>query len=327
MRTARGARGRRRARRWRSVARRLIARRPSRPQRRRSPAAGPATTSGQDVTIEGRVTAIHESPLATVIAFGQNFAGFTATILAADRDKFPSDLDARIRDRVVRVSGTVTTYRGKPEMALRDPAQLVAGAAAGTGLGRRAHAPRRCPPRPPIGRCSTRCAAPSTASRLASRRSRAGSRPSSRPRHLDARRRAGHRGSRTRERSGPQEVEHERVHARRILLVEEVARAGHDLDPRARAGRRPSIPRRARRPCSRRRRRAASGPAPRSARASSVPGASRARDRWQRRDQHRAVVPERRLCDAGLAERLLERRHLLGRDSASPATSRATAAR
>jgi DNA/RNA endonuclease YhcR with UshA esterase domain len=79
---------------------------------------------GQDVTVEGRVAAIHESPLATVVAFSPNFAGFTATILAADRAKFPSDLEARIRDRVVRVSGTVTTYRGKPEMALRDPAQL-----------------------------------------------------------------------------------------------------------------------------------------------------------------------------------------------------------
>ena len=80
---------------------------------------------GQDVTIEGRVAAVHESPLATVVAFSQNFAGFTATILAADRDKFPSDLAARIRDHVVRVSGTVTAYRGKPEMALRDPSQLV----------------------------------------------------------------------------------------------------------------------------------------------------------------------------------------------------------
>ena len=101
------------------------------------PAAPPAATGptiagnragdyvGQDVTVEGRVAAIHESPLATVIGFAPNFAGFTATILAADRDKFPSDLEARVRNRVVRVSGTVTAYRGKPEMALRDPAQLI----------------------------------------------------------------------------------------------------------------------------------------------------------------------------------------------------------
>jgi hypothetical protein len=97
------------------------------------PATAPAAISGskaaeyvgREVTVEGRVTGIHESPLATVLGFAQNFAGFTATILAGDRDKFPPDLEARVRDKVVRVTGTVTAYRGKPEMALRDPSQLV----------------------------------------------------------------------------------------------------------------------------------------------------------------------------------------------------------
>lgn len=88
---------------------------------------------GQDVTVEGRVTAIHESPLATVIGFSQNFAGFTASIMAADRDKFPTDLATRLRDRVIRVSGTVTTYRGKPEMAVTDPSQLMLAPAPGPG--------------------------------------------------------------------------------------------------------------------------------------------------------------------------------------------------
>jgi len=88
---------------------------------------------GQEVTVEGRVTAIHESPLATVIGFSQNFAGFTASIMAADRDKFPTDLATRLRDRVVRVSGTVTTYRGKPEMAVTDPSQLMLAPAPGPG--------------------------------------------------------------------------------------------------------------------------------------------------------------------------------------------------
>ena len=88
---------------------------------------------GQEVTIEGRVAAIHESPLATVLAFTPGFAGFTATILAADRDKFPRDLETQVRDRLVRVSGTVTAYRGKPEMALRDPSQLIVAPPAGPG--------------------------------------------------------------------------------------------------------------------------------------------------------------------------------------------------
>jgi hypothetical protein len=105
-----------------------------------APAAGPMIAGnragdyvGQEVTVEGRAVAIHESPLATVIGFAPNFAGFTATILAADRDKFPTDLEARVRNRVVRVSGTVTAYRGKPEMALREPAQLILTPPPGAG--------------------------------------------------------------------------------------------------------------------------------------------------------------------------------------------------
>jgi len=79
---------------------------------------------GREVTVEGRVVAMHDSPLASVIAFQQNFAGFTATILAGDRAKFPPDLESRYSGRLVQVSGTITAYRGKPEMTLHDPSQL-----------------------------------------------------------------------------------------------------------------------------------------------------------------------------------------------------------
>jgi hypothetical protein len=80
---------------------------------------------GEQVTIEGRVYATHVSPLATVLAFGPNFSGFTATIQAADRIKFPGDIAERTRNQRVRVRGLVTAYRGHPEMTLRDPAQIV----------------------------------------------------------------------------------------------------------------------------------------------------------------------------------------------------------
>jgi hypothetical protein len=79
---------------------------------------------GQDVSIDGRVHAVHVSPLATVLAFAPNFAGFTATILTADRTRFPDDLPAQLRDRRVRVRGTITEYRGRAEMTLRDPSQI-----------------------------------------------------------------------------------------------------------------------------------------------------------------------------------------------------------
>jgi hypothetical protein len=88
------------------------------------PASKAADYVGKDVTIEGRVVATHESPIAAVLAFAPNFAGFTATILAADRAKFPPDLDQLYRGRVVQLTGFVAAYRGKPEMTLREPTQV-----------------------------------------------------------------------------------------------------------------------------------------------------------------------------------------------------------
>jgi hypothetical protein len=89
------------------------------------PVSRAADHVGKETTIEGRVVATYASPLATVLAFAPNFAGFTASVLAGDRLKFPPDFDQRCRDRVVRVTGIVTTYRGKPEMTLREPSQLL----------------------------------------------------------------------------------------------------------------------------------------------------------------------------------------------------------
>jgi hypothetical protein len=97
---------------------------PSRGRAETVPAAKAHDYVGKDVTVEGRIVAMHDSPLASVIAFQPNFAGFTATILAGDRAKFPADLESRYSGRLVQVSGTITAYRGKPEMTLRDPSQL-----------------------------------------------------------------------------------------------------------------------------------------------------------------------------------------------------------
>ena len=88
------------------------------------PASRAAEHVDENVTVVGRVVATYASPTATVLAFAPNFAGFTATILAADRGKFP-DPEERYRDRMVRLIGTVTAYRGKPEMRLSDPTQIV----------------------------------------------------------------------------------------------------------------------------------------------------------------------------------------------------------
>jgi hypothetical protein len=89
-----------------------------------APASRAGDYVGREATIEGRVVATYESPLATVLAFTPNFAGFTATILAGDRPKFPADLDRRYRGKVLQITGEVAAYRGKPEMTLHDPSQV-----------------------------------------------------------------------------------------------------------------------------------------------------------------------------------------------------------
>ena len=86
---------------------------------------------GEEVTVEGRVHAVHVSQLATVLAFAPSYAGFTATIHAADRDRFPADVAERAQNQLVRVRGTVTSYRGRAEMTLRHPSQItIVGATA-----------------------------------------------------------------------------------------------------------------------------------------------------------------------------------------------------
>jgi hypothetical protein len=88
------------------------------------PASRAGEYVGRDVTVEGRVVATHVSPTATVVAFAPNFAGFTATILASDRAKFPADFEERYRGRLVQLTGKIAAYRGKPEMTVRDPSQM-----------------------------------------------------------------------------------------------------------------------------------------------------------------------------------------------------------
>jgi hypothetical protein len=88
------------------------------------PATRAGEVVGREATIEGRVAAVYDSPLATVLAFAPNFAGFTATILAADRGKFPRNVEEHYRGKLVRLTGAVTAYRGKPEMQVRDLSQV-----------------------------------------------------------------------------------------------------------------------------------------------------------------------------------------------------------
>ena len=83
--------------------------------------------AGQTVTVEGAVSNVHKIPNGiTFIDMGGKFPDntFTAVILAADATKFP-DVDS-LNGKTVDVTGQVRLYKGKPEILLKDPAQIKA---------------------------------------------------------------------------------------------------------------------------------------------------------------------------------------------------------
>jgi len=87
------------------------------------------TTShvGQTLTVEGTVASVHVTRSGTTfLNFGAAYPNqtFTAVIFRAAASRFPDP--RQWEGRRVRVTGTVRLYRGKPEVVLEAPGQLVA---------------------------------------------------------------------------------------------------------------------------------------------------------------------------------------------------------
>ena len=80
---------------------------------------------GQEVTIEGVVTAVHCSQLSCLLGFDPSFNRFTVVVQAKDFSRIPPDsLDTRYTGRRVRVTGTIVDRDRKPEIVVEDPAKL-----------------------------------------------------------------------------------------------------------------------------------------------------------------------------------------------------------
>jgi DNA/RNA endonuclease YhcR with UshA esterase domain len=83
---------------------------------------------GQEVTVEGAVSEVHTaaSGRVTFIDFGGHYPNnaFTAVIFARDASKFPNV--QALDGKVVDVTGTVSLYKGKPEIVLNNAAQIKA---------------------------------------------------------------------------------------------------------------------------------------------------------------------------------------------------------
>jgi hypothetical protein len=81
---------------------------------------------GETATVEGVVSTTRALPSGQVfLNFGAPFPDhdFTALVLPKDRTKF-GDL-VGLRDKSIRVTGKIEDYRGKPEILLTSPDQLV----------------------------------------------------------------------------------------------------------------------------------------------------------------------------------------------------------
>jgi endonuclease YncB( thermonuclease family) len=82
-------------------------------------------TVGTFQVVEGWVTNVGRSSGRIFIDFGDDWQrGFSATIAPEDRGRFREIDPARLIARHVRIRGMVQDYRGRPEIALSNPAQI-----------------------------------------------------------------------------------------------------------------------------------------------------------------------------------------------------------
>jgi hypothetical protein len=79
---------------------------------------------GEEVTVEGRITATHASPLSTLLSFRKDFNGFAAVIRPADRSAFPTDPEEYYRGKWVRLNGRIVENGKKLRMLLTSPRQI-----------------------------------------------------------------------------------------------------------------------------------------------------------------------------------------------------------
>jgi hypothetical protein len=85
---------------------------------------------GESATVCGMVvsaTYAAQAPMApTFLDLGKPYPmqTFTAVIFGTDRSKFGAP-DLSMRDKLVCVTGEIFLFQGTPEIALRDPAQLI----------------------------------------------------------------------------------------------------------------------------------------------------------------------------------------------------------
>jgi beta-lactamase superfamily II metal-dependent hydrolase len=79
----------------------------------------------ENVTVEGRIVKTKRLASTEFLNFSELYwRDLSAVVFAADFAKFPSNLDQAYLGKVVRISGRITLFEGRPQIVLRDATQL-----------------------------------------------------------------------------------------------------------------------------------------------------------------------------------------------------------
>jgi len=80
---------------------------------------------GKVVTVEGKVVATYNSGKACFLNFHRNWKRyFTAVIFASNLNKFKLPPEDYYNNKMVRVTGLIKEYKGKPEIIITSPSQI-----------------------------------------------------------------------------------------------------------------------------------------------------------------------------------------------------------
>lgn len=80
---------------------------------------------GSQVSIEGKVVSTYNSGKVCYLNFHPNWKRyFTVVIFASDFPRFPSPPEKAYLEKLIRVTGTIKEYQGRPEMVVSGPEQI-----------------------------------------------------------------------------------------------------------------------------------------------------------------------------------------------------------
>jgi len=80
---------------------------------------------GEEVVVEGTIVRTHRTKTMLYLNFHANWKRYlTIVLFAKDLPRFPGNPAADYKGKKIRVRGEVKIYKGRPEMVLRDPANI-----------------------------------------------------------------------------------------------------------------------------------------------------------------------------------------------------------